>query len=148
MARFRRVNIDGKSVTETAVSEAVLKPGTPVKMADGKFAAATDTEGRIYIVNPAYHEGLGIEDAIPVGHSVVADYAEEGREFAILLPKGTYTKDAGITIRAAGFALAKPASSEKAASSEPSQPPANPVFAFCQETVTLEAADFVRVRVA
>lgn len=142
MARFRRVNIDGKSVTETAVSDAALKPGTPVKMAAGKFAAATDTEGRIYIVNPAYHEGLGIEDAIPVGHSVVADYAEEGREFAILLPEGTYTKDAGITIGEAGFALAKPASSE------PSQTPADPVFAFCQETVTLEAADFVRVRVA
>ena len=102
----------------------------------GKFAAATDTEGRIYIVNPAYHEGLGIEDAIPVGHSVVADYAEEGREFAILLPTGTYTKDAGITIGADGFKVAATGES------------ADPVFAFCQETVTLEAADFVRVRVA
>ncbi|HFJ7199897.1 TPA: hypothetical protein ACGSEK_002512 [Escherichia coli] len=133
MARFRRVNIDGKSVTETAVSDAALKPGTPVKMAAGKFAAATDTEGRIYVVNPAYHEGLGIEDAIPVGHSVVADYAEEGREFAILLPNGTYTKDAAITIGDGGFKLVT--------SDEP-------VFAFCQEAVTLEAADFVRVRVA
>lgn len=133
MARFRRVNIDGKSVTETAVSAAALKPGTPVKMAAGKFAAATDTTGRIYVVNPAYHEGLGIEDAIPVGHSVVADYAEEGREFAILLPEGTYTKDAAITIGEGGFKLV--------ASDEPA-------FAFCQETVTLEAADFVRVRVA
>ncbi|EFO7931365.1 hypothetical protein HO347_000085 [Escherichia coli] len=133
MARFRRVNIDGKSVTETAVSAAALKPGTPVKMASGKFAAATDTTGRIYVVNPAYHEGLGIEDAIPVGHSVVADYAEEGREFAILLPEGTYTKDAAITIGEGGFKLV--------ASDEP-------VFAFCQEAVTLEAADFVRVRVA
>lgn len=133
MARFRRVNIDGKSVTETAVSAAALKPGTPVKMAAGKFAAATDTTGRIYVVNPAYHEGLGIEDAIPVGHSVVADYAEEGREFAILLPEGTYTKDAAITIGEGGFELV--------ASDEP-------VFAFCQEAVTLGAADFVRVRVA
>lgn len=143
MARFRRVNIDGKSITETAVSAAALKPGTPVKMTAGKFVAATDTEGRIYVVNPAYHEGLGIEDAIPVGHSVVADYAEEAREFAILLPAGTYTKDAGITIGATGFALAKPApgSGESAVA-------ADPVFAFCQETVTLEAADFVRVRVA
>lgn len=133
MARFRRVNIDGKSVTETAVSAAALKPGTPVKMASGKFAAATDTTGRIYVVNPAYHEGLGIEDAIPVGHSVVADYAEEGREFAILLPKGAYTKDAAITIGEGGFKLVT--SNEH-------------VFAFCQETVTLKAADFVRVRVA
>lgn len=133
MARFRRVNIDGKSVTETAVSAAALKPGTPVKMTAGKFVAAADTAGRIYVVNPAYHEGLGIEDAIPVGHSVVADYAEEGREFAILLPEGAYTKDAAITIGEGGFKLV--------ASDEP-------VFAFCQETVTLAAADFVRVRVA
>ncbi|HBB2114819.1 TPA: hypothetical protein ACHJ1X_001610 [Escherichia coli] len=133
MARFRRVNIDGKSITETAVSAAALKPGTPVKMTAGKFVAAADTVGRIYVVNPAYHEGLGIEDAIPVGHSVVADYAEEGREFAILLPEGTYTKDAAITIGEGGFKLV---SSEE------------PVFAFCQEAVTLEAADFVRVRVA
>ncbi|WP_215259957.1 hypothetical protein [Escherichia coli] len=137
MARFRRVNIDGKSVTETAVSDAALKPGTPVKMTAGKFVAATDTVGRIYVVNPAYHEGLGIEDAIPAGHSVVADYAEEAREFAILLPEGTYTKDAGITIGADGF--------EKVAATGDS---ADPVFAFCQEAVTLEAADFVRVRVA
>lgn len=136
MARFRRVNIDGKSITETAVSAAELKPGTPVKMAAGKFVAATNTEGRIYVVNPAYHEGLGIEDAIPAGHSVVADYAEEAREFAILLPAGTYAKDAGITIGADGFKGAATGG------------PANPVFAFCQETVTLKAADFVRVRVA
>lgn len=133
MARFRRVNIDGKSITETAVSAAELKPGTPVKMTAGKFVAATDTVGRIYVVNPAYHEGLGIEDAIPAGHSVVADYAEEAREFAILLPEGAYTKDAGITIGADGF---KVATGDEA------------VFAFCQEAVTLEAADFVRVRVA
>ncbi|HAM2803614.1 TPA: hypothetical protein IBF42_003168 [Escherichia coli] len=133
MARFRRVNIDGKSVTETAVSAAALKPGTPVKMTAGKFVAATDTVGCIYVVNPAYHEGLGIEDAIPAGHSVVADYAEEAREFAILLPEGAYTKDAAITIGEGGFKLV--------ASDEP-------VFAFCQEAVTLEAADFVRVRVA
>lgn len=133
MARFRRVNIDGKSITETAVSAAELKPGTPVKMTAGKFVAAADTVGRIYVVNPAYHEGLGIEDAIPVGHSVVADYAEEAREFAILLPEGAYTKDAAITIGEGGFKLVT--------SDEP-------VFAFCQEAVTLEAADFVRVRVA
>lgn len=136
MARFRRVNIDGKSITETAVSAADLKPGTPVKMTAGKFVAATDTKGRIYVVNPAYHEGLGIEDAIPADHSVVADYAEEAREFAILLPAGTYTKDTGITIGDTGFEVAETGDS------------AAPVFAFCQEAVTLGTADFVHVRVA
>ena len=143
MARFRRVNIDGKSVTETAVSAEALKPGTPVKMVSGAFVAATDTEGRIYVVNPAYHEGLGIEDQIPATHSVVADYAEQGREFAILLPADTYTKDAGITIGADGFKLAAAASGEGESAT-----PAGPVFAFCQEAVILSAADFVRVRIA
>lgn len=133
MARFRRVNIDGKSVTETAVSEVAVKPGTPVKMVADKFVVATDAKGRIYVVNPAYHEGLGIKDEIPIDHSVVADYAEEGREFAILLTKGTYTKDNAITIDKGVFKLASPGEQ---------------VFAFCQETVTLEADDFVRVRVA
>lgn len=133
MARFRRVNIDGKSVTETAVSDVALKPGTPVKMMDGKFVAATDTLDRIYVVNPAYHEGLGIEDAIPAGHSVVADYAEEAREFAIQLPVGTYTKDDTITIDNGNFKVAGTG---------------EPVFAFCQEAVTLGKPDFVRVRVA
>ncbi|ENS1089896.1 hypothetical protein ACEZI3_001268 [Escherichia coli] len=143
MSRFNRVNIDGKSITETAVSATALEPGTPVNMASGKFVAATAVEGRIYIVNPAYHEGLGIEDEIPAGDSVVADYAEQGREFAILVPAGTYTKDAGITIGASGFDLAAPASGEGE-----NAVPADPVFAYCQEAVTLEADDFIRVRVA
>lgn len=139
MSRFNRVNIDGKSITETAVSAAVLYPGTPVKMVAGKFVAADVVEGRIYIVNPAYHEGLGIEDGIPAGDSVVADYAEQGREFAILVPAGTYIKDAGITIGVSGFDLAAAASEET---------PADPVFAYCQEAVTLAKGDFIRVRVA
>lgn len=145
MARFRRVNIDGKSITETAVSAADLEPGTPVKVSSGKFVAATDTEGRIYIVNPAYHEGLGIEDEIPATHSVVADYAEQGREFAILVPAGTYAKDAGITIGSNGFELASPGT--PASGNDPAVP-ADPVFAFCQEAVTLTEGDFVRVRIA
>lgn len=133
MSRFNRVNIDGKSITETAVSAAALKPGTPVNMVAGKFVSATAVKGRIYIVNPAYHEGLGIEDAIPAGDSVVADYAEGGREFAILVPAGTYAKDAGITIGADGFDLAVTD---------------DPVFAYCQEDIILAEGDFIRVRVA
>lgn len=143
MFRFRRVNIDGKSITETYAAGEEVLPGTPVKLVSGEFMNATDTEGRLYIVNPAYHEGKGIGDAIAEGETVVADYAEQGREFAVLVPAGTYTKDAGITIGKDGFDLASPASGEGEEAV-----PADPVFAYCQEDVTLEDNDFIRVRVA
>lgn len=123
MFRFRRVNIDGKSITETRLADAELKPGELVKLNDDKFIKATTAEGRLYIVNPAFHEGKTIADAIAIGETVVADYVEPGREFAMRVPGGTYTKD------------------------EPFQL-GNVTVAYYQEDVTLEAEDFIRVRVA
>lgn len=123
MFRFRRVNIDGKSITETRLAGAELKPGELVKLEDGKFVKATTAEGRLYIVNPAFHEGKTIADAIAAGETVVADYVEEGREFAMRVEAATYAKDQAIKL-------------------------GEVTVAYCQEDVTLEAADFVRVRVA
>ena len=40
MFRFRRVNIDGKSITETYAANEAVKPGELVKLAEGKFAKA------------------------------------------------------------------------------------------------------------
>lgn len=123
MFRFHRVNIDGKSITETRIAGAELKPGELVKLEDGKFVKATTAEGRLYIVNPAFHEGKTIADAIAIGETVVADYVEPGREFAMRSEPGTYTKDQAI-------------------------PLGEVTVAYCQEDVTLEADDFIRVRVA
>lgn len=137
MFRFRRVNIDGKSITETRAAGAELKPGTLVVLKDGKFVNAVDGEAgesataasdytagaRLYIVNPAYHEGKGIGDAIAADNTVVADYVEQGREFAMRLNTGAYKKDQAIKL-------------------------GEVTVAYCQEDVTLAAVDFVRVRVA
>lgn len=125
MFRFRRVNIDGKSITETYAAGEEVLPGTLVKLVDGKFMKATNNEGegRLYIVNPAYHEGKGIGDAIAKGETVVADYVEQGREFAMRLDAGEYAKDQAIKL-------------------------GDVTVAFCQENVTLEGVDFVRVRIA
>lgn len=123
MFRFRRVNIDGKSITETRLAGAELKPGELVKLEDGKFVKAETAEGRLYIVNPAFHEGKTIADAIKADETVVADYVEPGREFAMRVPGDAYTKDKAIQL-------------------------GDVTVAYCQEDVTLEAEDFIRVRVA
>lgn len=123
MFRFCRVNIDGKSITETRLAGAELKPGELVKLESGKFVKAETAEGRLYIVNPAFHEGKTIADAIAMGETVVADYVEPGREFAMRVAEGAYTKDKAIQLDGV-------------------------TVAYCQEDVTLEAEDFIRVRVA
>lgn len=132
MARFRRVNLDGKSITETRLAAANIEPGTFVAISNGQFVAVTTPESQLYVVMPAYHQGQGIEDVIAAGEMAVADYAEEGREFALVLPAGTYKKDDKITITATG---------NKAAAA------GDMVIALVQEDVTLAAADFVRCRI-
>lgn len=124
MFRFRRVNIDGKSITETYAAGEEVLPGKLVKLVDGKFTNATDAEGRLYIVNPAFHEGKTIADAIKAGETVVADYVETGREFAMRVEEAaTYKKDQAFKL-------------------------GEVTVAYYQEDVTLEGVDFIRVRVA
>ncbi|MEN1361328.1 hypothetical protein AAIH09_31885, partial [Pseudomonas aeruginosa] len=79
MSRYRRVNIDGKSLfkTETRKTAAALYPGTfAVIDGDDEFAQADEVVGRLYVLDSAYHEGLGITDQIPAGHSAVGNYLE------------------------------------------------------------------------
>ena len=105
MSRYRRVNIDGKSLykTETRLTAAALLPGTfAVINDDDEFAQAAETVGRLYVIDCAYHQGLGIRDAVPAGSSAVGNYVEEGRELAILCPAGTYAKDTPIKLGANG----------------------------------------------
>lgn len=140
MFRFRRVNIDGKSITETRLAGAELKPGELVKLQGGKFvkaAPADVSKEQLYIVNPAFHEGKTIADAIAANATVVADYMEQGREFALRVPAATYTKGAAIALAADGAKLSSAVEGGSA-----------PIIAYCQEDVTLEDVDFIRVRVA
>lgn len=105
MSRYRRVNIDGQSLykTETRTAATDLLPGTfAVINASDEFAQAAETVGRLYVVDCAYHQGLGIRDAVPAGDSAIGNYVEEGRELAILCPAGTYAKDTPIKLGANG----------------------------------------------
>lgn len=137
-SNYRRVNIDGQSLykTETRVTAAALLPGTfAVIDATDKFAQATALKGRIYVVDVAYHQGLTIRDAVPVGDSAVGNYVEEGRELAILCPAGTYKKDDPIKLGANGFGA-------KATSDTDS------VIGYSQDDAVIAASgtDFIRVR--
>ena len=136
MSRYRRINIDGKSVTETRVAAAALLPGT-FAVIDGndKFAQAAAAVGRVYVINSAYHQGLGIRDAVPAGDSVVGDYVEEARELAVLCPAGTYKKDSPIKIGANGQGVI--ATSDT-----------NTVIGYSQDEAVIASGqtDFIRVR--
>jgi hypothetical protein len=133
-SRYRRVNVDGKSTfkTETRRVSAGLLPGTFVIIdANDKWAAApAGTVGRLYVLDVAYHEGLGIRDAIPTDHSAVGNLVEEGRELAILMPIGTYEKDQGIAVGTTGRGVASGAT----------------VVGFSQDAAVLTAEDFLRIR--
>ncbi|MGR7948835.1 gp53 minor capsid family protein [Alcaligenes sp. RM2] len=134
MSRYRRVNIDGKSITETRVAATELLPGTfAVIDTDDKFAQAAAAVGRVYVVNCAYHQGLSIRDAVPAGDSAVGDYVEEGRELAVLCPAGAYKKDSPIKIGANGQGALATDDTDT-------------VIGYSQDEVTLTAADFIRVR--
>ncbi|QLX25158.1 hypothetical protein HV271_10195 [Citrobacter freundii] len=136
MARYRRINIDGQSLykTETRKVAAESLPGTFVTInGNNEFAAAAATVGRLYVLDPAFSEGLGITDSIPAGHSTSGNYVEEGRELAILCPAGAYAKDTPIKLGANGQGAI--ASSDT-----------DTVLGYSQDAVTLTGADFIRVR--
>ncbi len=133
-SRYRRVNLDGKSITETRAAKANVLPGTFVVIdVNDEFTQATALSGRIYITNPAYHQGLTIRDAIPAGDSAVGEYVEEGRELALLVPAGTYKKDSPIKLGVNGQGALATSDTDS-------------VIGYSQDEATLSSADFIRVR--
>jgi hypothetical protein len=139
MPRYHRVNIDGQSLfkTETRKVATGLQPGTFVVInGDDEFEQADAVVGRLYVLDSAYHEGLGIADAVPAGHSGVGNYLEEGREFAVRMAAGTYAKDDAVTVSAAGLAIPVPAAAGS-----------YKVIGYIQDDVTTTAVDFIRIRV-
>lgn len=105
MARYRRINIDGKSLfkTETRTVTAAILPGTFARIdsaTDQFVPVATGDRNRVYVIGAAEHQGLGVRDPVPAGNSAVGNYVEEGRELAILCAPGTYAKDTPVTVGA------------------------------------------------
>lgn len=137
-SRYRRVNIDGQSLfrTETRTTAADLLPGTAAIInGEDEFAQATALTGRLYIIDCASHQGLGIRDTVPEGDSAVGNYVEEGRELALLCVPGAYKKDSPIKLGAAGqFTLATDDT--------------DAVIGYSQDEATIAAGatDFIRVR--
>lgn len=138
MPRYRRVNIDGKSLykTETKTTAAALLPGTAAVInANDEFAQATALKGRIYIIDVAYHQGLKITEAVPAGDSAVGNYVEEGRELALLCVPGAYKKDSPIKLGVNGQFTLATADTDS-------------VIGYSQDEATIAAGatDFIRVR--
>ncbi|HEJ2889997.1 TPA: hypothetical protein SL252_006520 [Pseudomonas aeruginosa] len=138
MSRYRRVNIDGKSLfkTETRKTAAALLPGTfAVINGSDLFAQASASVGRLYVIDCAHHEGLNIRDEVPTGHSAVGNYVEEGRELAVLCQAGTYKKDTPIKLGTSGQGAI--ASSET-----------DTVLGYSQDDAVIASGetDFIRIR--
>ena len=138
MSRYRRVNIDGKSLfkTETRLAAANLLPGTfAIINGDEEFAQAADTAGRLYVIDCAHHQGLNIRDAVPAGDSAIGNYVEEGRELAILCPAGAYEKDTPIKLGTNGRGAIADSDTDT-------------VLGYSQDAATIATGetDFIRVR--
>lgn len=90
MARFNRINLDGKSVTETRTKATTTLPGTLLSIgSNDRFAVATaGASGALYVANTAHLQGLGADDIIPVGESIEGEYLETGRGVAALVASG------------------------------------------------------------
>lgn len=136
--RYRRVNIDGKSLykTETRKADAALLPGTfAVINATDEFANTATAVGRMYLVDVGYHQGLGILEANPIGDSCVGNYWEEGREYAVRVAAATVVaKDTPITVTTGGLGAVGIEGT-------------NVIVGYSQDAVTIGAQpDFIRVR--
>jgi hypothetical protein len=136
--RYRRVNIDGKSLykTETRKADAALLPGTfAVINATDEFANTAVVVGRMYVVDVGYHQGLGILDANPIGDSCVGNYWEEGREYAVRVGATTvWKKDTPVKITTGGVGAVGVEGTDI-------------IVGYSQDAVTIgAAADFIRVR--
>lgn len=104
MARYNRINLDGKSITESRISDAEVMPGTLQIITGGKFVApAADVAQRLYVANVAHLQGLTADDAVPAGDTIEGEYLETGREVAALVATTlAVDKDTPLTVGANG----------------------------------------------
>lgn len=139
--RYRRVNIDGKSLfkTETRLMTNDDLPGTFVKISQttNRFVDALSTDigtAQIYVLDVDHASGQTISEPVKTGTSGIGNYAEEGREFALLFASGAVSvKDKPVYIGAGGQATF-------------TDPGEGVIIGFSQDAVTLTQDDFIRVR--
>lgn len=136
--RYRRVNIDGLSLykTETRLADAAILPGTfCVINGTDEFANTAVAVGRMYVADVGYHQGLTILEANPIGDSMVGNYVEEGREYAIRVAAATVVaKDTPITVTTGGLGAVGVEGTDI-------------IVGYSQDAVTVGASpDFIRIR--
>ncbi|SMB87973.1 hypothetical protein SAMN05660772_02788 [Pasteurella testudinis DSM 23072] len=75
-----------------------LKPGTVVKIVDGKFEKATDAKGRRFVLQNSRYLGQTIHDAYKAGETAIAFRLEPEHEYFLQLKDGAYTHGQELTI--------------------------------------------------
>ena len=141
MARFNRINLDGKSDTRTALTAAALLPGTLAKLdANGAFvvhATAGKKQDFVYVLNVDTLQGKKVTETIASGDTALGEYAETGRELAALV------------VATAALKIDTPLTSDGAGKLKIATLGTDEVIAYSQEVVTIGAtADLARVRFA
>lgn len=119
MPRFNRINLDGKSVTETRVSAADIQAGQLLTITDEKFVLpAAGAVQQLYVANTGCLQGLGAsaDEKIPAGDSIEGEYLETGREVAALVTAETVcAKDTPLAVAATGYLVVAAAEAHVAA---------------------------------
>ena len=136
MPRYNRINLDGKSVTETRVSADAVKAGQLLAITGGKFVLpAAGTAQQLYVANAACLQGLTADEEIPAGDSIEGEYLETGRVVAALVTAEVVcAKDTPLSVAATGYLVATAADAV--------------VVAYADEEITVNAGSpqLVRVR--
>lgn len=137
MARYNRINLDGKSVTESRTSDTDVAAGQLMVITGDKFALpAADTVQKLYVANAGHLQGLTTDEEIPSGTTIEGEYLETGREVAALLTTAVVVeKDSPLAVAATGQLVLASSALE------------SPVVAYAQEALTAgDTAELLWVR--
>ena len=90
MARYNRINIDGRAETENRQMKVDALAGTLVFIgADDKFDKFVTSGGgegvQLYALGTDYTNGKRVTDPVTTGDIGIGNYFEEGRSFAMLV---------------------------------------------------------------
>lgn len=143
MPRYNRINLDGKSITETRTSAADVLPGQLMQITAGKFVVPTaDAKQQLFVANVAHLQGLDAATAIPSGDSIEGEYLETGREVAALVsPTLVLVKGSPLSVAATGYLIAPTDITVGTGTVK------SPIVAYAQEALTVgAAAELVLVR--
>lgn len=143
--RPRRVNNDGKSITETRLAATDLLPGSfvVINATTDKFTQVAAAAKPTYIIGVDSLVGEDILTAVKADESAIGDYVEQGRQFAALVKASTVcVKDTPLKVGANGVLEVATLTGETP----------DTVFAYSQEIYTVPATpatgSHVLIRVA